>query len=136
MGPSVSVARVERRGEAYVEPIVMDGLSGRISRCVQLGIGRKSRSDSFLQRHDGRVSRALKWEETRRIHHRVEVGHIPMVRCACRVPGRPIYRVDFSSEACERVREREEAKEEVGKCACCRLRAGADREDAVVCKLS
>ena len=59
-----------------------------------------------------------------------------MVRRACRVIGSPIYRVYLCLEARERVREREEAKEEVGKCACCRLRAGADREDAVVCKLS
>ena len=59
-----------------------------------------------------------------------------MMCCVRRVLGRPIYHVDFGSEARECVREREKAEEQIGECACCRLRAGADREDAVVCKLS
>ena len=58
-----------------------------------------------------------------------------MVRRACRVIGRPIYRVYLGLEAREHVREREEADEEVGERARRRLGARADREDAVVRQL-
>ena len=57
------------------------------------------------------------------------------VREARRVRAGAVCLVHLGLEAREHVREREEAHEEIGECACRRLGAGADREDAVVRQL-